>query len=58
MIYTFIGIFVIIDNFSKSDLLKGGHSMNVANEYFWPQHQAKGYTPGGQCAALDVKTDT
>lgn len=52
MIYTFIGIFVIIDNFLKSDLLKGGHSMNVAKKYFWPQHQAK----GGQRAAWDVKT--
>lgn len=47
VIYTFIGIFVIIDNFLKSDLLKGGHSMNVAKKYFWPQHQAK----GGQRAA-------
>lgn len=29
--------------------------MNVANKYCWPQHQAKGYTLGGQHAASDVK---
>lgn len=58
MIYAFIGIFVIIDNILKSDLPKGCHSRNVANKYCWPQHQAKGYTQGGQCAASDVKTDT
>lgn len=57
MIYTFTGIFVITDNFLKSDFLKGGHSMNVVNKYFWPQHQAKGYTQRGKCAASDVKTD-
>lgn len=31
--------------------------MNVANKYFWPHHQAKGYAQGGQRAAWDVKTD-